>query len=60
MYSGGSCIEGYDTKAIRNTATDVDKYKADVYLAGHEHSLQHMQSAGNMHHHFWCNRKPDV
>ena len=27
-----------------------DKYKVDVYLAGHEHSLQHMQSAGNMHH----------
>lgn len=51
MYSGGSRTEGYDTKAIRNTLKPMfDKYKVDVYLAGHEHSLQHMQSAGNMHH----------
>ena len=51
MYTGGSRTEGYDTKAIRNTLKPMfDKYKVDVYLAGHEHSLQHMQSAGNMHH----------
>lgn len=51
MYSGGSRTEAYDTKAIRNTLKPMfDKYKVDVYLAGHEHSLQHMQSAGNMHH----------
>lgn len=51
MYSGGSRTEAYDTKAIRNTLKPMfDKYKVDVYLAGHEHSLQHMKSAGNMHH----------
>lgn len=51
MYSGGSRTEGYDTKAIRNTLKPMfDKYKVDVYLAGHEHSLQHIQSGGNMHH----------
>ncbi len=51
MYSGGSRTEGYDTKAIRNSLKPMfDKYKVDVYLAGHEHSLQHMQSDGNMQH----------
>ncbi|MEJ8844909.1 tartrate-resistant acid phosphatase type 5 family protein [Lacibacter sp. H375] len=51
MYSGGSRTEGYDTKAIRNTLKPMfEKYKVDVYLAGHEHSLQHMQSGANMHH----------
>jgi tartrate-resistant acid phosphatase type 5 len=51
MFTGGSRTEGYDTKAIRNSLKPMfDKYKVDVYLAGHEHSLQHMQSAGNMHH----------
>jgi tartrate-resistant acid phosphatase type 5 len=51
MYTGGSRTEGYDTKAIRNTLQPMfDKYKVDVYLAGHEHSLQHMLSAGNTHH----------
>jgi tartrate-resistant acid phosphatase type 5 len=51
MYSGGSRTEAYDTKAIRNTLQPMfDKYKVDVYLAGHEHSLQHMLSAGKTHH----------
>lgn len=51
MYSGGSRTEGYDTKAIRNTLQPMfDKYKVDVYLAGHEHSLQHMRSGSGMHH----------
>jgi tartrate-resistant acid phosphatase type 5 len=51
MYTGGSRTEGYDTKAIRNTLQPMfERYKVDVYLAGHEHSLQHMQSASNMHH----------
>jgi hypothetical protein len=51
MYSGGGRTEGYDTKAIRNSLKPMfDKYQVDVYLSGHEHSLQHMQSAGNMHH----------
>jgi tartrate-resistant acid phosphatase type 5 len=51
MFTGGSRTEAYDTKAIRNTLQPMfDKYKVDVYLAGHEHSLQHMLSAGNTHH----------
>ena len=51
MYTGGSRTEGYDTKAIRNSLKPLfDKCKVDVYLSGHEHSLQHMQSSGNLHH----------
>lgn len=43
MYTGGSRTEAYDTKAIRNSLKPLfDKYKVDVYLAGHEHSLQHI------------------
>jgi hypothetical protein len=51
MFSGGSRTEGYDTKAIRNSLKAVlDKYGADVYLAGHEHSLQHIKPPGKTHH----------
>lgn len=51
MYTGGSRTDGYDTKAIRNTLKPMfDKYNVDVYLAGHEHSLQHMKSSGDLHH----------
>jgi tartrate-resistant acid phosphatase type 5 len=51
MYSGGSRTEGYDTKAIRNTLKPMfDKHKVDMYIAGHEHSLQHISSANNLHH----------
>ncbi|MGC4102166.1 purple acid phosphatase family protein [Ferruginibacter sp.] len=50
MYTGGSRYEGYDTKAIRNSLKPLfDKYKVDVFLAGHEHSLQHLVS-GKMQH----------
>lgn len=52
MYSGGSRTETYDTKAIRNSLQPLfDKYGVDVYLAGHEHSLQHIEP-GNKTHHF--------
>jgi tartrate-resistant acid phosphatase type 5 len=47
MYSAGGRTEEYDTKAIRNSLKPVfDKYKVDVYLAGHEHSLQHLVVPG--------------
>lgn len=50
MYTGGSRTEGYDTKAIRNTLKPLlDKYSVDVYLTGHEHSLQHL-SVGKTEH----------
>lgn len=52
MYSGGGRTEGYDTKAIRRSLKPLfDKYGADVYLTGHEHSLQHLV-AGTKTQHF--------
>ncbi len=51
MYTGGSRTEGYDTKAIRNSLkSTLEKYGVDVYLAGHEHSLQHIKPQGITHH----------
>ncbi|WP_207423196.1 purple acid phosphatase family protein [Desertivirga brevis] len=51
MFTGGSRTEGYDTKAIRNSLKPVlDKYKVDVYLTGHEHSLQYIKPPGATHH----------
>lgn len=50
MYTGGSRTEAYDTKAIRNSLKPLlDKYKVDAYLAGHEHSLQHMAVGSTQH-----------
>jgi tartrate-resistant acid phosphatase type 5 len=43
MFTGGGRTESYDTKAIRHTLKPLfDKYGVDVYLSGHEHSLQHL------------------
>jgi len=43
MYTGGGRTEWYDTKAIRRSLKPLfDKYGVDVYLTGHEHSLQHI------------------
>lgn len=51
MFTGGSRTDGYDTKAIRNSLkTLFDKYKVDVYLAGHEHNLQHIGPVEKTHH----------
>lgn len=51
MFTGGSRTEGYDTKAIRSSLKPVlDRYGVDVYLTGHEHSLQHIKPAGKTHH----------
>lgn len=50
MYTGGWRTEAYDTKAIRNSLKPLlDKYRVDVYLAGHEHSLQEIV-VGPTHH----------
>lgn len=44
VYTGGGRTEAYDTRAVRQILQPIfDKYKVDVYLAGHEHSLQHIQ-----------------
>ncbi|RZK37377.1 MAG: acid phosphatase [Pedobacter sp.] len=51
MYTAGSRTDGYDTKAIRSTLKPVlDKYGVDVYLTGHEHSLQYIKPEGKTHH----------
>ncbi len=43
MFTGSIRTESYDTKAIRYSLKPVlDKYKVDAYLAGHDHSLQHI------------------
>ncbi|MEY2918354.1 MAG: hypothetical protein RIS73_2068 [Bacteroidota bacterium] len=50
MFTGGSRMDGYDTKAIRNTLKPLfDKYAVDVYLTGHEHNLQHLVSGVTQH-----------
>jgi tartrate-resistant acid phosphatase type 5 len=50
MFTGGTRTDAYDTKAIRNTLKPMfDKYKVDVYLAGHEHNLQHLVT-GKLNH----------
>lgn len=50
MYTGGSRTEAYDTRAIRRSLEPLlQKYGVDIYLTGHEHSLQHIQK-GNLHH----------
>lgn len=51
MYSGGSRTDGYDTKAIRSSLKPLlDRYSVDVYLTGHEHSLQYIKPEGKTHH----------
>jgi len=48
MYTGGSRTNGYDTKAVRNSIEPIlYKYNVDVYLTGHEHSLQYLQPQPN-------------
>jgi tartrate-resistant acid phosphatase type 5 len=43
MYTGGGRTESKDTKSIRRVLQPLFiKYHVDAYLAGHEHSLQHM------------------
>ncbi|MCX2429750.1 purple acid phosphatase family protein [Pedobacter sp. GR22-10] len=51
MYTGGSRTDGYDTKAIRSSLKPMlDRYGVDVYLTGHEHSLQYLKPEGKTHH----------
>jgi len=51
MFTGGSRTDGYDTKAIRSSLKPVlDQYGVDVYLTGHEHSLQYIKPEGKTHH----------
>jgi tartrate-resistant acid phosphatase type 5 len=50
MFTGGGRTEAYDTKAIRHSLKPLfDKYGVDIYLAGHEHSLQHLVNGKTQH-----------
>lgn len=43
----------YDTRATRGSLKAlIDKYKVDAYIAGHDHSLQHIVPAPGRTHHF--------
>lgn len=49
-YTVGPRIKNYDTLAIRKALTGIfEKHKVDVYLSGHEHSLQHIKPSGYTH-----------
>lgn len=51
IYTGGSRTEGYDTKAVRaSLKAMLDAHGVDLYLSGHEHSLQHLKPTGKTHH----------
>lgn len=50
MFTGSNRTESYDIRAIRYSLKPVfDRYKVDAYLAGHDHSLQHIE-IGSTHH----------
>lgn len=50
-YTVGPRIKNNDTLAIRAALTDIfEEYKVDVYLSGHEHSLQHLKPNGYTNH----------
>ncbi|MCH7409457.1 tartrate-resistant acid phosphatase type 5 family protein [Belliella sp. DSM 111904] len=43
--------EGYDTRAIRSSLRNIlESNKVDAYIAGHDHSLQHLLPDGGVHH----------
>jgi len=49
-YTVGPRIKNYDTLAIRKALAPVfEECKVDIYLAGHDHSLQHLKPEGQTH-----------
>lgn len=49
-YSGGKRIASKDTKDINDLLKPLfDKYKVDMYLAGHEHHLEYVKPKGTTH-----------
>ncbi|EHQ25873.1 purple acid phosphatase family protein [Mucilaginibacter paludis] len=49
-YTVGPRITNYDTLAIRKALAGLfEKHKVDVYLSGHDHSLQHLKPEGYTH-----------
>lgn len=50
MYTGGGRTESRDTRAMRRILLPLcEKYKVAAYLAGHEHSLQHIVPQPGVH-----------
>ena len=50
MYTGGSRTETDDTRTMRRILQPLcEKYKVSAYIAGHEHSLQHMVPKPGVH-----------
>jgi tartrate-resistant acid phosphatase type 5 len=46
-YTVGPRITNYDTLTIRSKLTKtLEDHKVDIYLSGHDHSLQHLKPAG--------------
>ena len=49
-YTVGPRINNYDTLTVRKIMAGVfEKHKVDVYLSGHDHSLQHLKPEGFTH-----------
>lgn len=49
-YTVGPRIENYDTLTVRKMlAKTFEDHKVDIYLSGHEHSLQHLKPEGFTH-----------
>lgn len=43
--------EGYDTRSIRSSLREIlESNNVDAYIAGHDHSLQHLLPEGGVHH----------
>lgn len=50
IYTVGPRIKNYDTLAVRKVLEDIfQRNKVDVYLSGHDHSLQHLVTPGITH-----------
>lgn len=50
IYTVGPRIKNYDTLAVRKVLKNIfERNKVDVYLSGHDHSLQHLKPEGFTH-----------
>lgn len=53
IYTVGPRIQNYDTLAVRNVLDDIlDRNHVDIYLSGHDHSLQHLKPQNRSFHQF--------
>ena len=51
IYTVGPRIKNYDTLAVRKVLESIlERNKVDVYLSGHDHSLQHLKTKGYTNH----------